>query len=253
MNNILYFSKQKNTPHQSLLSNPLAFKYLAFLGMLYLTIMLFNAILTNRYVGYNSFFVLGGTLTSPFVFLLDNIIAEIYGYKITRSIIIYAIVAQTIFVILCQLIIQSPYPVVLKNNQDYSAILGASLLRIHLSGCFAYLLAILINTKILTQWKVLLKGKKFWLRSLGANFISEGLYSLIAIVLMEIQSIDISQILKILTISYLIKLIYNILLIYPLQLIVNYIRNQTGIDIYDFNYKFTPSKYYKLIERSKHA
>ena len=62
--------------------------------------MLCNAILTNRYIGGESLFVLGGTFTSPFVFILDDIIAEIYGYKITRAVILTGFFSQTLFIII---------------------------------------------------------------------------------------------------------------------------------------------------------
>ena len=246
--NLLKIFQKKNSPSYSVINNPQGFKCLAFLSMLYLCIMLFNAILTNRSVGTNSLFVLGGTITSPIVFLIDNIIAEIYGFKITRSIIFFSLIVQTIFVVLCQLIIQSPAPIFFHENNFYSKLLGTDLIRIHLSNCFAYVFAILINTKILTQWKVLLKGKKFWLRSIGSNTIAEALYSFIAIILMELQAIPLTQIFKLLAISYLIKLSYSIILAYPLQIIINIIRNTTGIDVYDFDYKFIPSKYYRIAQ-----
>ena len=66
------------------ISNPSGYKVLLCLGMLYLSILLCNIILTNRYVGIDQLYILGGTLTSPFTFILDDIVAEIYGYKITR-------------------------------------------------------------------------------------------------------------------------------------------------------------------------
>ena len=155
---------------------------------------------------------------------------------------------QTIFVILCQLVIQSPAPIFFHENIFYSKLLGTDLIRIHLSNCVAYVFAILINTKILTQWKVLLQGKKFWLRSIGSNAISEALYSFIAIILMELQSTPLTQIFKVLAISYLIKLSYSIILVYPLQITINIIRNITGIDVYDFDYKFIPSKHYRIAQ-----
>jgi uncharacterized integral membrane protein (TIGR00697 family) len=223
----------------------LGYKYLTYLGMLYMGIMLFNAILTNRYIGNDALFVLGGTFTSPLVFLIDNVIAEIYGFNVTRSIIICGIAVQSLFVILCQIVICSPGPSFLTNNSAYDQILGWPLLRIHFSGCFAYLFAILLNTKILTQWKILLKGRKYWLRSLGSCTISELLYSFVAILLMEAQSIPVSYIFKVVVISYLIKMSYNVALVVPAQVLVNYIKKVTGIDVYDFNYQFTPSKYYK--------
>ena len=245
-NNIYNLTRTEQNFSNSVINNPLGYKYLSFLSMLYVCIMLFNAILTNRYIGSDTIFVLGGTFTSPFVFLLDNIIAEIYGFKITRSIILCGIATQTLFVILCLLVLKTPSPSFFNDNALYEKILGWSLLRIHFSGCIAYLLAILFNTKILTQWKILLKGQKFWLRSLGSCTISELLYSLVAILLMEVQSIPLAYIFRVVAISYLIKMIYNLAFIAPAQALVNYIRRVTGIDVYDFKHTYTPSKYYKL-------
>lgn len=237
-----------NSASISISNNPLGYKYLALLSMLYITIMICNAILTNRYIGNDTWFILGGTLTSPFVFQIDNIIAEIYGFKMTRSIIFYAVIVQTIFVIICQLVMHAPSPSFFHNKSAYDQILGWSLLRIHISGCFAYILAILFNTLVLTQWKVLLKGKKFWLRSLATCSISEALYSFIAILLMELQSIPFNSILKLVFISYLIKITYNLFCVVPASYLVKYIRTVTGIDVFDFNVKLTPFKYFDNIE-----
>lgn len=242
---IYNFENSDKKSNNSITNNPVGYKYLAFLSMFYICVLLFNAILTNRYVGSNNLFVLGGTFTSPFVFLLDNIIAEIYGFKITRSIIFCGIAVQTFFVILCQIVLHSPYPSFFQNQAIYEKILGSSLLHIHISGCGAYVFAILFNTKVLTQWKILLKGRKFWLRSLGSCTISELIYSFFAILLMEIQALPLHYILKVVTISYLIKMSYNLLFMAPAQAFVNYIRNATGIDVYDFNYKFTPLNFRK--------
>lgn len=240
---IHYLFEEKSVASNSVTNNPLGYKYLALLSMLYLSILLCNAILTNRYVGSDHLFVLGGTLTSPFVFLIDNIIAEIYGFKITRSVIFYGVAAQSLFVLICQLILNAPHPDFFINNSTYSDILGWPLLRIHGSGCVAYILAILINARILTHWKVLLKGRKFWLRSLGSCTISEALYSFVAIMLMELQSIPLHNIFKVIVISYSIKMIYNLVFMIPAQWLVHYIRSRTGIDVYDFNKKFTPVQF----------
>ena len=62
---------------------------------------------------------------------------------------------------------------------------------------------------------------------------------------MKAQSIPMAGILKLVAISYLIKMFYNITLIFPVQKLVNFIRRVTGIDVFDFNHQFTPSKYYK--------
>lgn len=84
----------KDLYKKGLIDNPNGYKVLIFISMFYMSIMLCNAILTNRYIGSDTLFVLGGTFTSPLVFILDDIIAEIYGYKITRSVILTGYLAR---------------------------------------------------------------------------------------------------------------------------------------------------------------
>lgn len=236
-------SQHKPKVKTLLLDNPDSYKVLVLISMFYMSIMLCNAILTNRYVGLDYVFVLGGTFTSPFVFILDDIIAEIYGYKITRFVIITGFIAQTVFVVICQIVLLTPHPSFFKEQAAYAHILGPSLLRIDISGFAAYIIANLVNSYILTRWKILLKGRRFWLRSLGSSTFSEALYSLLAIILMEIQSIPLSNILKLALISYLIKATYSVIFAGPANLLVNYIKKLTGIDVYDFPKNFTPFKY----------
>lgn len=231
-----YFKQKK-------IENAVAYNVLIIISMFYMSIMLCNAILTNRYIGTDAFFVLGGSFTSPLVFLLDDIIAEIYGYKITRAVILTGFLIQTFFVVICQLVLLSPHPSFFKEQHSYHYVLGLSLLRINISGFIAYIIANLANSYVLTRWKVLLKGKYFWLRSLGSSTFSEALYSFIAILMMELLSIPLRSIVKVAAISFSIKALYSIVLAAPLSYLVSYLKNLTGIDVYDFPKKFTPFKY----------
>jgi len=235
--------KTSDLPKQNTIENAAGYKVLIIISMFYMSIMLCNAILTNRYIGSEAFFVLGGSFTSPLVFLLDDIIAEIYGYKITRSVILTGFLAQTLFVLICQLVLLAPHPTFFKEQHSYDYVLGLSLLRINISGFIAYIIANLANSYILTRWKVLLKGKYFWLRSLGSSTFSEALYSFIAILMMELSSIPLHSILKVVAISFSIKAVYSIVLAAPSSFLVRYLKNLTGIDVYDFPKKFTPFKY----------
>lgn len=230
----------------SVLVYPSGYIFLIIMSMIYMSIMLCNAILTNRYIGSDTFYILGGTLTSPFVFILDDIIAEIYGYKVARCVILTGFAAQTLFVIICQLVVNAPSPSHFSDVTAYSIILGISLWRINISGFVAYVLANLVNTYIITRWKVLLKGRKFWLRSLFSSTFSEALYSFIAIMMMELHSIPLKDVLKVVLISYLIKAAYSLIFAVPANVLVDYVKRKTGIDVYDFPKKFTPFKYINL-------
>ena len=232
-----------NLYRQKTIANPYGYKVLIIISMFYTSIMLCNAVLTNRYIGSDLLFVLGGTFTSPFVFILDDVIAEIYGYKITQSVILTGFIAQTFFVFICQLALQTPYPTFFKEQSAYNYVLGWSLVRINFSGFIAYIIANLANSYILSRWKILLKGRYFWLRSIGSSLFSEALYSFIAILMMEIVAIPLKSILQVVAVSFSIKVLYSILLAGPANLLVSYLKKVTGIDVYDFPTEFTPFQY----------
>src|SRR3990167_1407230 len=212
--------KNENGYSQHVLLNPSGYKVLICISMIYMSIMLCNAILTNRYIGNDSIFVLGGTFTSPLVFILDNITAEIYGYKITRFMIFMGFIALTFFTIICQLVVSAPYPHVFSHDSAYQYILGSSLLRIDISGFISYITANLMNAYILTRWKFLLKGEKFWLRNIGSSIFAEALYSVLAILMMEISRIPFNNIIQIIAVSFSIKALCSISLSYHSSILV---------------------------------
>lgn len=191
------------------------YKYLVFFSMLYMSIMICNAILTNRYISLSKDnFVLGGTLTSPLIFILGDIVAEIFGYKVAKQMTWCGFACQAIFAIVCGVVARAPYPVFFKDYYSYSLVFG-QLLFVIMSSFIAFIISGLININIITRWKVLLQGRYFWLRSLGSSTIAEALYSAIAILMMEIGSIPLATIWKVILISYLIKVTYSIIFAWP--------------------------------------
>ncbi len=227
------------------IENPSAYITAVIISMLYMSLMLGSAVLTNRYVGSNSFFVLGGTLISPLFFIMDDIVAEIYGYKITQFMICAGFAAQTVFALVCLAVVNAPHPAFFNQQSAYSYILGSSLLMIDISGFIAYIIANLVNSYILTRWKVLLKGRKFWLRSLGSSTFSEFLYTFIAIGLMEMRRVPLHNVLQLILISFSIKITYSLVFAGPATVFVNFIKRKTGIDVYDFSKNFTPKWFYE--------
>jgi uncharacterized PurR-regulated membrane protein YhhQ (DUF165 family) len=81
---------------------------------------------------------------------------------------------------------------------------------------------------------------------LFSSAFSEALYSFIAILMMEINSIPINDVLKVAVISYLIKATYSLVFAFPANVLVNQVKTRTGIDVYDFPQRFTPFKYLHL-------
>lgn len=207
--------------------------------------MLCNAILTNRYINlYDNIFVLGGSFTSPLTFILGDIIAELFGYRITKHIIWCGFACQTFFVIVCKIVVNVPSPDFWQDQAAYSLIFD-QLLYINMSTFVAFIISSLINAQLLTKWKILVGGRYFWLRSLGSSTFAEAIYSAIAIIMMEISLVPLGDVIHVILLSYLIKVCYSIIFAAPTNALVNNIKKTANIDVYDAKVTYNPFKKFK--------
>lgn len=205
---------------------------LIFFAMLYLGIMISNAILTGKWISLGKYFVFGGAFISPLLFVFGDIIAEIFGYSIAKKIIWFGFISQTIFAIVVQLMLKTPAPSDWHEQSSFYHVLGP-LLRVDVSGFFAFMISGIINIFIITKWKIMVRGQFFWLRSIGSSTIAEAFYSALAILMIGFGDLPFSTMLQIIGITYIIKITYSILLAYPCNILVNYIRHKFEIDIYE--------------------
>jgi len=205
---------------------------LIFFSMLYVSVMIANAVLTKKWISLGSYFVFGGAFVSPFLFILGDIIAELFGCDIAKKIIWFGFVCQTMFAILVQLMIQTPAPAIWTGGNSFSFVFD-SLVRIDLSGFVAYFLASMMNVILITRWKVMVRGRYFWLRSIGSSTIAEACYSAIAIFMIGFSSLSVSTMMSIILLSYAIKFVSSLVFAYPATILVNYIKLAFNINVYD--------------------
>lgn len=195
------------------------YRYLYFFAMLYLTIMLSVAVLSNKIIIIGHHITMAGTLFIPFWFVLSDIITEIYGYSVARKIIWMSFICHLIFSVLCEIALHINYPSFWQGQAGYEFVLG-HLIRITFSGFIAYIISGTINIYLLARWKLLVKGKYFWLRSIGASTIGELIYTVLAVVMIQFHVLTFSQITQIIMTSYTIKIIGSLISAFPANMIV---------------------------------
>lgn len=168
-------------------------------------------------------FVLGGTLTSPLIFLQGDIIAEIFEYQIMKRIIACGFIVQTIFSLGVLWIVNMPHPEFANDSNAYSKVFS-QMWYLNFSSCFAFLLGALINAKLLTRWKEITRGNYFLIRSFFSSTLAEAIYSGVAILMMQFNRIPIKKILTLILISYSIKAIYSLVFAIPMSVLVKYLK-----------------------------
>jgi uncharacterized integral membrane protein (TIGR00697 family) len=218
--------------------------YFIFFVMLYFICISLGYIFSNKeihfpFLGTSS----PGALILPLAFTITDIIAEVYGYDVARRIIWLGLIAQGFFFLVGTGLAYLPDP-----GSNFSAYTSASnyqnifgiLPRTFLFASIGYLIGIFVNTYLITKWKILLKGRYFWLRSIGASSIGEFIFTFIGVFLISIGRFPINSIIEFIMASFLIKLISSIIYAYPANFIATICKKINANKWSDSHVDFNP-------------
>lgn len=213
------------------------YKALIFLSILYVSIMIAANVLIYRLTCIGELIISVGTFIIPFWYVLNDIITEVYGYQVIRRIIWSSLSCVFIFSLICILMIKLPTPPNWHYQHAYDLVLG-NLFRVFFGMIIAVVVGSFLNTYLISKWKIFIKGRHFWLRSIGSSGIGQFLFTFIAIVFDLIGTVPMKTLVELIIISYIIKLIFTPLAALPSALIAQYLKKLEGIDIYDHDTNF---------------
>jgi len=197
----------------------LQYKFLIFFSMLCMMLMLCRSMFSYRLVELGGFTLQAGQLVAPLWFIVSDIIAEVYGYKNARKILATGLFCQIIFTVICLILINLPHPTFWNQAKASQVVLG-DMWRVSFAVLLAFFISGVINIKLISNWKLLMHGKHFWLRSIGASGISEVLYSILATFIIQYGKLELSVIFSIIIASAALKLIYSVVLAFPAHVAV---------------------------------
>ena len=143
------------------------------IALCYLTVLLASTVCAYRMIKIGVIELPGSTFIYPLSFFLGNIFAEVYGAEQARRLISESIFCGIVFALFIFFVDQLPFGHGLDRMNEFDHVLG-HVLRFTLAGVTGYLVSAYLNVYILTRWKFKMRGRLFWIRSLFAASLSEG-------------------------------------------------------------------------------
>jgi uncharacterized integral membrane protein (TIGR00697 family) len=208
-------------------------KALTFLSMLYVMIIIAADVVIYKIAKVGPFVFTVGSLIIPFWFLLTDIIAEVYGYELTRQLIWFGIICSILFTFLCSSLINLPSPQTWQHQASYDFILG-KLPRILLGYIMGVFAGAFLNTYLISKWKILTKGKYFWLRSIGSSGIGQLVFTIVTLSLDMLGILPFNKIVQAISISFSIKIFITALAALPCALIIIILKKFENIQTQDY-------------------
>lgn len=230
-----------NASHQAQLPYQNQYRAYTLLSMLYITLVLSANVLIYKIVQVGSVTFTVGSLVTPFWFVLTDIIAEVYGFKMAKRLIWSGMICACLFAIVCYVLIHFTSPPGWPHQHSYDQVLG-KLPRIFLGSVAGVMIGAFLNSYLITKWKILTNGKYFWLRSSGSSICGQLIFTMITIISDTLGILSYPIIFSLIGISMMIKLIVTPVLAILASVVVYYLKKSEGVDVYDYDTNFNPFK-----------
>ena len=216
------------------------YKYLIPVSMLFLVTLLVSAISVHRTINICGFIEPGGILFYPLTYFFSDVFTEIYGHKISRQILWYGLMFQFIFSVLMNLVLKIPATATWHNQEAFKTVFNPLIIY-----CVATSVATLfggyINIAVISRFKILVRGRYFWLRSLTASSIGEAAFTIIALPVIFISASHTwHETVHIVFNAFMFKFIYGFFTVIPTIILVYVIKKYESSDFHNHRTEFNP-------------
>lgn len=180
-----------------------------FLSVLFITCLLMSNILAAKLLRLGNWSVTAGVLVFPISYILNDIMTEVYGFKLAKKVIYLGFLMNFFMVLIFSLAIILPAPDWYEMSNEFAMILGSTP-RITIAGLAAYLSGSLVNAQVMSRMKIKSNdGGRFGLRAIVSTLMGEAVDSGVFVPIAFGGLIPVGQILTMMMIQVILKTLYE--------------------------------------------
>lgn len=216
-----------------------AYKLLTFLTVLNIMFQLVSDVTAGKIIDIFSFPVSITVLYFPFVYIISDVMTEVYGYAQARKVLWYTLITSIVAGLIYQLAVYIPPASIFGLNDAYVTVFGI-VPRVLIGGWIAVFAGDIVNNYILAKMKIWSHGRNLWARTIastiGGQFINTVLFYVIALSGILPTNILIISVLS----GWIIKVAVEAILTPVTYWVINKVKKIEGEDYYDNDTDFNP-------------
>ena len=189
----------------------------AMLAGVFTACLIISNIIAGKTFDFFSFILPCGVVIFPIIYIVNDVLAEVYGYDKARRVILLGFFMNLIAVICYNVTIWLPAPAFFENSQAFSIVLGSTF-RLLIASFAAYLVGSIVNAKAMVYLKKWDEDKLFF-RCIVSTLFGEGLDAIIFIIIGFVGTMPLEALVMMIVVQALFKTIYEII-VYPITRIV---------------------------------
>ena len=208
-------------------------------GIIFAACLLISNILASKIMMVGPWSAPAGVLVFPLAYIINDVIAEVWGYRKARLIIWAGFGVNLLAALFFTIGIAVPAAPFYEGQGAFSTLLGNTP-RIIAASLMAYLVGSFLNAFIMSRFKVLTRGKGFSVRAVVSTLAGEGADSLIFITVAFAGFFPAGALLTMVATQAIIKTVYEIAVLPLTVLVVRKIKKLEGEDTFDYSVSYNP-------------
>lgn len=202
------------------------------LGIVFCVCLVAANLLETKVVQLGPIAVTAGLIVFPVSYIINDCIAEVWGFRKARLIIWMGFLMNFFVVALGQIAIAIPAAPFWEGEEAFDFVFGMAP-RISAASLTAFLVGSFINAYVMSRMKVASQGRHFSARAILSTVAGESADSLIFFPLAFGGLMPVNELMKMMVVQVVLKTAYEIVILPVTIRVVNYIKRVDESDVYD--------------------
>lgn len=202
------------------------------LGIVFCVCLVAANLLETKVVQLGPIAVTAGLIVFPVSYIINDCIAEVWGFRKARLIIWIGFLMNFFVVALGQIAIAIPAATFWEGEEAFDFVFGMAP-RIAAASLTAFLVGSFINAYVMSRMKVASQGRHFSARAILSTVAGESADSLIFFPLAFGGLMPVNELMKMMVVQVVLKTAYEIVILPVTIRVVNYIKRVDESDVYD--------------------
>lgn len=202
------------------------------LGILFNVCLIAANLLETKIIQIGSLSVTAGLLVFPISYIINDCIAEVWGYKKTRLIIWSGFVMNFFVAIMGLIAVAIPAAPFWEGEEHFNFVFGFAP-RIVLASLLAFFVGSFLNAYVMSRMKIHSHGRHFSLRAVLSTIVGESADSLIFFPIAFGGIVAWKELLLMMLTQIVLKSVYEIIVLPITYRLVRTIKKWENTDVYD--------------------
>ncbi len=215
------------------------------MGILFCVCLIAANLLEAKVVQVGALSITAGFIVFPVSYIINDCIAEVWGFRKARLIIWAGFAMNFFFILLAKVAVALPAAPFWEGEEHFDFVFGLAP-RIALASLAAFLAGSFINAYVMSRMKIASQGRHFSLRAVVSTLFGESADSLIFFPIAFGGLLPVDELLKMMAVQALAKTLYEVLVLPVTVRVVRYVKRVDGSDVYDTDVSYNILKLKQL-------